>query len=45
MGAVNRLAVVLAATSLFAFDVAAQQMTAVTQLGWLRNGDITLPPR
>jgi NitT/TauT family transport system substrate-binding protein len=39
MGAVNRLAVVLAATSLFALDAAAQPMTAVTQLGWLRNGE------
>jgi NitT/TauT family transport system substrate-binding protein len=39
MGVVNRLAVVLAATSLFALDAAAQQMTAVTQLGWLRNGE------
>ena len=39
MGAVNRLAIVLAATGLFAVDAAAQQMTAVTQLGWLRNGE------
>src|SRR5258707_15404861 len=39
MGAVNRLAVALAFTGLFAVDAAAQQMTAVTQLGWLRNGE------
>jgi len=39
MGAVNRLAIVLAVTGLFAIDAAAQQMTAVTQLGWLRNGE------
>jgi NitT/TauT family transport system substrate-binding protein len=39
MGAVKRLAIVLAVTSLFALDAAAQQMTAVTQLGWLRNGE------
>jgi NitT/TauT family transport system substrate-binding protein len=39
MGAVNRLAIVLAATGLFAVDAAAQQMTVVTQLGWLRNGE------
>src|ERR1700757_4115840 len=39
MGAVNRLAIVLASTGLFAIDAAAQQMTAVTQLGWLRNGE------
>jgi len=39
MGAVNRLAIVLAATGLFATDATAQQMTAVTQLGWLRNGE------
>ena len=39
MGAVNRLAIVLAVTGLFAIDAAAEQMTAVTQLGWLRNGE------
>ena len=39
MGAVNRLAIVLAVTGLFAVDAAAQPMTAVTQLGWLRNGE------
>jgi NitT/TauT family transport system substrate-binding protein len=39
MGAVNRLAIVLAAAGLFAIDATAQQMTAVTQLGWLRNGE------
>src|SRR5258707_3427071 len=39
MGAVNRLAVALAFTGLFAVDAEAQQMSAVTQLGWLRNGE------
>jgi NitT/TauT family transport system substrate-binding protein len=39
MGAVNRLAVALAVTGLFAIDAGAEQMTAVTQLGWLRNGE------
>jgi ABC-type nitrate/sulfonate/bicarbonate transport system substrate-binding protein len=39
MGAVNRLAVGLAIANLFALDAAAQPMTAVTQLGWLRNGE------
>src|SRR5580704_12993143 len=39
MGAVKRLAATLAITGLFAIDAAAQQMTAVTQLGWLRNGE------
>ena len=35
---VNRLAAALI-LSLCAFDAGAQQMTAVTQLGWLRNGE------
>ena len=40
MGVVNRSAITLAAiASLTAFEVAAQSMTAVTQLGWLRNGE------
>jgi NitT/TauT family transport system substrate-binding protein len=39
MGAVKRLAIALAITGLFALDAAAEQMTAVTQLGWLRNGE------
>jgi NitT/TauT family transport system substrate-binding protein len=39
MGAVNRLSLALVATGLFAFDAAGQSMTAVTQLGWLRNGE------
>lgn len=39
MGAVKRLAAALAITGLFAVDAAAQQMTAVTQLGWPRNGE------
>jgi len=39
MGVVNRVAVGLAIANLFALDAAAQPMTAVTQLGWLRNGE------
>lgn len=39
MGAVNRWGLALLATGLFSLDVAAQPMTAVTQLGWLRNGE------
>jgi NitT/TauT family transport system substrate-binding protein len=39
MRATLRLAVFVAAASLFVFDAGAQQMTAVTQLGWLRNGE------
>ena len=39
MGAVNRLAAALVIANLFALDAAAEQMTAVTQLGWLRNGE------
>src|SRR5262252_7598317 len=39
MRAVNGLAVALALIGLCAVDAAAQQMTAVTQLGWLRNGE------
>ena len=39
MGAVNRLSLALVATGLFAFDAAGQAMSAVTQLGWLRNGE------
>jgi NitT/TauT family transport system substrate-binding protein len=39
MGATSRLAAALAIVGLFAVDAQAQQMTAVTQLGWLRNGE------
>jgi len=39
MRAANLMALAIATTSLVAFDVSAQQMTAVTQLGWLRNGE------
>lgn len=39
MRAVNLMALAIATTSLVAFDAFAQQMTAVTQLGWLRNGE------
>jgi NitT/TauT family transport system substrate-binding protein len=40
MGAINRLAVVMAAIAgLAAYDANAEQMTAVTQLGWLRIGE------
>jgi len=39
MGAISRLAAALLVSGLFVADAAAQQMTAVTQLGWLRNGE------
>src|SRR5580692_4546351 len=40
MGIVNRLALLAGAiVSLSAVEARAQQMTAVTQLGWLRNGE------
>ena len=39
MRTANLMAFAVAATSLVAFDAFAQQMTAVTQLGWLRNGE------
>src|SRR5512143_83275 len=39
MRAARYLAIALSATCLFAVDAAAQQMKAITQLGWLRNGE------
>ena len=39
MGAVNRLGLALVVTGLFAFGATGQSMSAVTQLGWLRNGE------
>jgi len=35
----NRLAIATAVAGLLAFDAGAQSMSAVTQLGWLRNGE------
>jgi NitT/TauT family transport system substrate-binding protein len=39
MGAMNRLVILAAAIGLAGIEANAQQMTAVTQLGWLRNGE------